>query len=151
MAITPWKDKTNDPLKELWGLDDFFKRTALFPTINRNIAEFGNVWYPCIDVSEDDSNIYLRADLPGINREDIEISMEEDVLTIKGERKIEEEKKGKNHYIIERGYGSFSRSIQLGSGVQQDKINAKYKDGVLEVVLPKTEKEKPKKINISAS
>jgi len=151
MALIPWKDKSADPLKDFFGLDDMFKRTTLVPTLSRSLAEFGNVWYPSIDVSEDDKNVYLRADLPGMKKEEINISMEEDVLVIKGERKIEEEKKGKNHHIIERGYGSFQRSIQLGTAVEHDKINAKYKDGVLEVVLPKIEKEKPKKINIEAT
>ncbi len=147
MAMVPWK-RAEDPLKDFFGFDDALKRLTLFPTMNKTLAEFGNVWYPSMDVSEDEKNLYVRADLPGLKHEDIHLSMDNDTLIIKGERKIEEEKKGKNHHIIERGYGSFQRSIQLGVGVDEAKISAKYKDGVLEVVLPKTAKEAEKKINI---
>lgn len=147
MAMVPWK-KSEDRLGDLFGFDDALRRLTLFPTVNKTLAEFGNVWYPSMDVSEDERNIYVRADLPGMKREEIHLAMENDALVIKGERKIEEEKKGKNHHIIERGYGSFQRSIQLGVGVDETKISAKYKDGVLEIVLPKAAKETGKKINI---
>ncbi|HOD12816.1 MAG TPA: Hsp20/alpha crystallin family protein [Candidatus Omnitrophota bacterium] len=147
MAMIPLK-RTEDPIKDFFGFDDALKRLTLFPTVNKTLAEFGNVWYPSMDVSEDERSLYVRVDLPGLKREDIHLSMENDTLIIKGERKIEEEKKGKNHHIVERGYGSFQRSIQLGVGVDEAKISAKYKDGVLEVVLPKTAKEAEKKINI---
>ena len=147
MAMVPWK-KTEDRLEDFFGFDDAFKRLTLFPTMSKTLASFGNVWYPAIDVSEDERNIYVRADLPGLRREDIHLAMENDTLVIKGERKIEEEKKGKNHHIIERGYGSFQRNIHLGVGVDEGKISAKYKEGVLEVVLPKAAKEEGKKIDI---
>jgi HSP20 family protein len=148
MTLIPWKDKTTDPFKDFLGSDDVFKKLTLFPTLNRSIAEFGNLWYPAIDVSEDEKNVYVRVDLPGVSKDDIDVSIEDDVLTIKGERKIEEEKKGKKYHIIERGYGSFQRMVQLGVIVDQENIKAKYNHGILEIVLIKVEKEKGKKINI---
>ncbi len=149
MSLTPWKNKTEDfLLKDFLGIDDMVKRLALVPSMNKTLAEFGNVWYPSIDVSDDEKNIYVRADLPGLKKEDIHLSIDNDILTIKGERKIEEEKRGKSYHVVERGYGSFQRSIQLSVGVDKDKINAKYKDGVLEVILVKTAKEEGRRINI---
>ncbi len=148
MSIVPWKEKREDSFNNFLELDDMFKRLNIFSSINRTLAEAGNVWYPSIDVSDDDKNVYVRADLPGVNKEDIGLSIENDVLTIKGKRKNEEEKKGKNYHIIERGYGSFQRSIALGVNVDEEKINAKYKEGVLEIFLPKEEREQAKKINI---
>ena len=106
------------------------------------------VWAPDVDIKETDKDIQLRADLPGMKKEDIDISVDEDQLVIKGERKFEKEEKDKDFVRVERSYGSFYRSFNIGVPVKSDQIKASYKDGVLEVVLPKSEAKKPKKIEV---
>ena len=113
--------------------------------------EAQRVWRPRVDVMEDEQEVRVLADLPGIRKEDVTITLENGVLTINGERKVEEEKKDTNLHFSERVYGHFSRSFTIGELVQQDKIQASFKDGVLTVVLPKAEKAKPKKIEIQAA
>ena len=108
------------------------------------------VWAPDVDIKETDKEIRIKADLPGMKKEDIDISVDEDQLVIKGER-IEEEKKDKDYVRIERSYGSFYRSFNIGVPVRSDQIKASYKEGVLELVLPKAEAKKPKKIEIELS
>ncbi len=99
-----------------------------------------------VDVSEDEKNIYIEADMPGVNKEDVKISMDEDVLTISAERSHEEEKKKKDYHRIERSYGSMSRSFTVGDNISADEVDASYDNGVLHITLPKKEPvEKPKK------
>lgn len=107
---------------------------------------------PQFEVSETDGSVMVEAELPGMDEKDIEISVTDHVLTIQGEKKKEAETKKKNYYIAERSYGRFQRSLQLGSGVDTDKVRASFKNGVLTVTLPKTEPEKSKtrKIDIQA-
>ncbi len=105
-------------------------------------------WSPAIDVSETDNEVLVKVDLPGVNPDDIEISLSENILTIKGEKKKEEEEKKENFYRMERYYGSFMRSIQLPCEIEEDKISATYKDGVLKIVLPKKPEEKKKVIKV---
>lgn len=107
---------------------------------------------PQFEVSETDEAVIVEAELPGMDEKDIDISVTNHVLTIQGEKKKEEETKKKNYYIAERSYGRFQRSLQLGSGVDAEKVGAAFKKGVLTVTLPKTEpaKAKTRKINIRA-
>ncbi len=114
---------------------------------NRN----GQGWFPKVDIAENESNFVLSAELPGMNREDIQVSLEDGVLTVSGERKFEEEKEGKNYLHRERTYGRFTRSFQMGKNVQADKISASYKDGVLHITLPKAEEVKPRQIEVTVS
>jgi HSP20 family protein len=107
-------------------------------------------WAPAIDVFEKEDKFVMKAELPGMKEEDIDISIVGDTLTIEGERKAESEVKEDDYYYCERSYGSFSRSIAIPSNVDAQKIEANYEDGVLEVSLPKTSKVKPKKISVSA-
>ncbi len=109
----------------------------------------GIEWIPAVDVSETDSEVIVKVDVPGVNPEDMEISLVDNVLVIKGEKKKEEEEKKENFYRIERYYGSFMRSIQLPCEVEEDKISAVYKNGVLKIVLPKKPEEKKKVIKIN--
>ncbi|PMP69173.1 MAG: molecular chaperone [Thermodesulfobacterium geofontis] len=109
----------------------------------------GIEWVPAIDVSETDNEIVVKVDVPGVNPEDIEISLSDNVLVIKGEKKKEEEEKKENFYRMERYYGSFMRSIQLPCEVEEEKISATYKNGVLKIVLPKKPEEKKKVIKIN--
>ena len=107
-------------------------------------------WAPAIEVFEKEDKFVVKAELPGMTEEDIDISVVGDTLTIKGERKAESEVKEEDYYCCERSYGSFSRSIAVPSNVDAKKIEASYEDGVLEVSLPKAPEVKPKKIAVSA-
>jgi len=118
------------------------------PAWRRERAAFG--WVPTIDVMEKDDKYIVKADLPGMKEEDVDVSVVGDALVIKGERKEESEVKEEDYYCCERSYGSFSRSVALPSNVDADKIEADYSDGVLEVTLPKAAGVQPKKIGVSA-
>lgn len=106
------------------------------------------VWAPALDILEDKDTLVIKADLPGLKEEDVDISVQGNTLTIRGERKQESEAKEKGFYRCERYYGSFQRSLDLPYPVDQSKIKASYKGGVLEVRLPKAEEAKAKKIKI---
>ncbi|MBF0478425.1 MAG: Hsp20/alpha crystallin family protein [Candidatus Omnitrophica bacterium] len=108
-------------------------------------------WVPAVDVLESKDDIVVRADLPGISKEDIQISLEDSILTIKGEKKFAHEEKDKNYYKIERSYGAFFRSVPLPISVDANKVDAKYNNGVLEIKLLKREEAKPKQIKINVN
>ncbi len=108
-------------------------------------------WTPAIDIAEDNDAFVVIADLPGLTKKDISINIKENMLTINGERKIEEKDENKNYCRSERRYGSFKRSFQLTDQVIADKITASFKNGVLTVTVPKAEEIKPKEIEIKVS
>lgn len=122
--------------------DDFFGEQR------RGLAE--GAWLPAVDVSETSDQFVVRAELPGMSQDDIDINVQENVLTLKGEKKQEQKEEKENFHRLERMYGSFSRSFTLPSGVKPEDIQATFKDGVLEVTMPKSEEAKPKKIAITA-
>ena len=103
---------------------------------------------PRVNVEENDNEWILTAELPGVTKDDIELNFRDNILTLSGEKKIEKEDKKKNYHHVERSYGRFSRSFAINSSIVTDKIEAKFKDGILTVVLPKAEEEKPKLIDI---
>jgi len=142
-GITPWR-----PFRELeeWErrLDDLFGR----PLWRLPVEEKG--WIPALDVFEKEDKFVVKAELPGMKEDDIDVSLVGDTLSIRGEKKTETEVKEENYYRCERSYGTFYRSIPLPSNVDADKIEASFEDGVLEVTLPKSAKVKPKKIAVSA-
>lgn len=105
-------------------------------------------WSPAVDISEDEKEYVVKAELPDLKKEDVKVCVEDGDLTISGERKFEKEEKGKKYHRIERSYGSFVRSFTLPEGVSGDKVSASFKDGVLEVHLPKDEKAKPKSVEV---
>ncbi|MEO0081044.1 MAG: Hsp20/alpha crystallin family protein [candidate division WOR-3 bacterium] len=105
-------------------------------------------WSPAIDVEENKDNIIVRAELPGMKKDDIKVGITGDQLTISGERRHEAEEKGKTFHRIERCYGRFQRSLILPADIQADKAKASYKDGILELTLPKSEKAKVREITI---
>ena len=107
-------------------------------------------WLPAFDVSETEEEIIVKAELPGMNVEDIDITLTDGLLTVKGERKMEKEDKGENYHRIERQFGSFSRSFNLGAEVKADSIDASYKDGILTLTLPKAEESKPRRIEVKS-
>jgi HSP20 family protein len=111
-------------------------------------TSFFEGWTPAVDIYEDKDKFTVRAELPGMKKEDISVSLDGDTLTISGERKQEEEKKEGEEYRTERFFGRFQRSITLPAPVQTDKIEASYKDGILTITLPKAEEAKPKQIAV---
>jgi len=129
-------------MDRLW--DEYFgpSRRALQP--------MEEAWMPAIDVSETGERITVKAEIPGMEAKDIDIAIVGDTLTIKGEKKTEREEKEENYHIVERSYGSFSRSMKLPAAVDADKVEATYKNGVLTVSCPKKEEVKPKAIEIKA-
>ena len=106
-------------------------------------------WVPALDVFEDDNNFTVQVELAGMKKEDFDISLQDDVLTISGERKSESEKREGESFRSERSFGAFSRSITLPSPVKAEGVKASYEDGVLTVTLPKAEEAKPKKIQVN--
>ena len=106
-------------------------------------------WAPTMDISETEDQLKVRAEVPGMKPEDIQISLAGDTLTIKGEKKQEKEDKEENYFRVERSYGSFSRSISLPCEIEQDKVEASYKDGVLRITMPKCETAKAREIKIA--
>jgi HSP20 family protein len=105
-------------------------------------------WSPSCDIYETENEIVVKAEIPGVKKEDVKLSIQDNVLTLSGERKFEEETKKENYVRVERGYGSFSRSFTLPPSVDAKKISAEFKDGLLEVKLPKLEEAKPKEVEI---
>jgi HSP20 family protein len=111
---------------------------------------FGQAWVPPVDIYEtEDHEVVLKAELPDLKRDDIQLTFENGVLTIKGERKVEQEVRRENFHRNERHFGTFSRSFTLPNTVDASRISAAYKDGVLTVRLPQREEAKPKQINVS--
>jgi HSP20 family protein len=141
-GMTTWR-----PFREFedWQqqMDDFFGRAVWRPDGEKALM-------PAVDVFEKDDRFIVKAELPGMKEEDIDVSVVGDTLNIKGEKKTESEVKDEDYYRSERTYGSFHRSIGLPSSVDSSKIEANYEDGVLEVSLPKFAEVKPKKIAVSA-
>jgi HSP20 family protein len=111
--------------------------------------DFTSGWAPALDVFEDDNKITVQVELAGMKKEDFDISLQDDLLTISGERKSENEKREGESFRSERFFGAFSRSVTLPSAVKADEIKATYEDGVLTVTLPKAEEAKPKKIQVN--
>ncbi|MGH2575041.1 MAG: Hsp20/alpha crystallin family protein [Ignavibacteria bacterium] len=101
-----------------------------------------NVFTPRVDVTEDNDNLYVQAEIPGVSKNDVKVSVVGDILTISGEKKNEQRDENKNYYRIERTSGSFSRSFTLPAEIISNKISAEFKDGVLNITLPKTEEAK---------
>ena len=147
MAIVRW-----DPFRDVMTLQDRMNRLfdqALSRT--RTDDEEGltaSMWSPAVDIFETPDSIVMKAELPGVSREHIDIQVRDNTLTLKGERKFEREVKDENYLRIERSYGAFQRAFSLSTVIQQDKIKAVFKDGVLEVTMPKAEEAKPKKLKI---
>ena len=108
-------------------------------------------WAPLVDISEDDKEYIIKAEIPEIKKEDIKLHVNDDVLTITGERKYEKEEKNKKYHRVERSYGSFMRSFSLPEDADGTKVAAEYKDGLLKVHLPKSEKAKPKAIEVKVA
>ena len=105
-------------------------------------------WSPLVDIIEDEKEYLIKAELPDMNKEDVRLTVENEVLTISGERTFEKEEKGKKYHRVERAYGSFVRSFSLPEDADGSRVSADFKDGMLQVHLPKSQKTKPKTIEI---
>lgn len=154
-ALTRWEPKMRwNPFKELEELE---KRLSHF--FGHVPASFGEKkeaitvteWAPLVDISEDDKEYVIKAEIPEMKREDIKLHVNDDVLTITGERKYEKEDKNKKYHRVERSYGSFMRSFSIPANADGAKVAAEYKDGVLKIHLPKSEKATPKAIEVKVA
>ena len=142
-----------DPFRELRHLQDEMTRlfTGVRPaSFDREEMAHGS-WAPNVDIYEDTNRLILEAELPGMNRDDFEISVENNVITLSGERKFEKKTEGDNYHRVERSYGSFTRSFTLPQTVTADGAEADFENGVLRVTLPKREETKARKIEISGA
>jgi len=152
-----------DPFRELDRLQNEVNR--LFEGYNSNAdvpaparqssgggaALMARAWSPAVDIAETQNEVVLRAELPGLKQDDIDIELTGDTLTLRGERKFENEERKDNFVRVERSYGRFQRSFTLGVPVQNDQVSATYRDGVLEIHLPKSEQTRPRKVQVSVS
>jgi HSP20 family protein len=142
-----------DPFRDLRNLQDEMTRlfTGVMPaSYNREEMTHG-AWAPSVDIYEDKDRLFLEAELPGMTRDDFDISVENNVITLRGERKFEKKTDGDNYHRVERSYGSFTRSFTLPQTVTADGATADFENGVLRVSLPKREETKARKIEISGS
>jgi HSP20 family protein len=142
-----------DPFRELRSLQDEMTRlfTGVMPAqFNREEMTHG-AWAPSVDIYEDKDRLILEAELPGMNRDDFDISVENNVITLRGERKFEKKTDGDNYHRVERSYGSFTRSFTLPQTVTAEGATADFENGVLRVSLPKREETKARKIEISGT
>jgi HSP20 family protein len=123
----------------------------VFGDVVRRSAEESNLtpWAPAVDIFETEHELVVKADLPDVNPQDLDIRVENNILTIRGERKFENKVKEDNYLRIERAYGAFSRSFSLASSVKSDAIKADYQNGVLTLSIPKREEAKPKQIKVN--
>ena len=139
------------PNTELRRMQREFDRVFndFFPVPHASHATKATTWAPRVDISETEDGYQIIADLPGLNKEDISINFHDGTLTISGERKAETKEEGKNYVRVERSTGEFYRSFTIPTAIQFDRIVANYKDGVLQVEVPKAEEVKPMKVKIS--
>jgi HSP20 family protein len=146
MALVRW-----DPVRELDSLQSDMNRLfdGFFGGRGANSGT-GRRWIPAMDLVETQDHLVLRADLPGMSEDDLDIEIKDGVLTVSGERKAEQGQKEEGFYRVERAFGRFSRSLSLPEGVSADKVNAKFDRGVLEVKIPKPEETKPHRVQIGS-
>ena len=130
-----------DPLANLRMFEDAFSRLLSEPRT-------GRPWSPAVDIFETENDLVLKADIPDVDLKDIEVKVENQTLTIRGERKFEQEQNTKGYHRIERSYGTFVRSFAVPATVDTEKVNAVYKNGVLSISLPKKEAAKPRQVKV---
>jgi HSP20 family protein len=143
MALVRW-----DPVRDLDSLQGDMNR--LFDRFfeGRSGNGVSRRWIPAMDLVETTDHLVLRGDLPGMTEDDVNIEIKDNVLTVSGDRKAENEEKGEGYHRVERSFGSFSRSLSLPRGIDPDKVEAKFENGVLEVQIPKPAEAKPTRVQI---
>ncbi len=146
MRLVRW-----DPFRDLIALED--RVNCLFSGVQAHgsVDASSGEWSPTVDIYEEGHNLLLQADLPGVNKDDVEVQVEGNVLTLRGERRQEKDVKENQYHRLERTYGAFKRSFTLPAGIDRDKIRAEYRDGVLRLTLPRAEEAKPKNIKVLAA
>lgn len=143
MAIIKW-----DPWREIDDMFDRYTRAGCVPGgAGQELARTGD-WTPRVDIAETDNAFLIKAEVPEVKKEDVSITVDNGVLSIRGERKQEKEETGKTFHRIERCYGEFTRNFTLPDNVDESNIKATFKDGMLSLEIPKTEKAKPKAIEV---
>jgi HSP20 family protein len=146
MNIIKW-----DPFKELEDvsnhLNRIFRRSSDSVQASRESMTVAD-WSPSADITETDTAYLIKAEIPGVNKQDVKVSVQDGMLTIQGERKMEKEEKGKKFHRVECSYGSFVRSFRMPDDVDENSVNAEFKDGMLNVTLVKSAKPKPKSIKV---
>lgn len=153
MAMIPYSKKNwlADPFGELESLqremNKLFNTSISHPWQESTLL--GGQWAPDLDIFDSKENILVKADLPGLSKDDIEISVQDNVLMIKGDKKKDEQATDEHYFKTERFYGSFCRTVQLPAGIDTDHVDAAYQDGVLTLTMPKREEAKPKQISIN--
>ena len=149
-ALTRW-----DPFKEMEETQNRLARFLGLPPVRHGNGDKESLtvaeWAPTVDIIEDDKEWLVKADLPEVKKEDVKVTVENGVLTITGERKLEKEEKDKKYHRIERSYGTFLRSFTLPDAADGSKVNADFNNGVLKVHLPKNEKAKQKAVEVKVS
>jgi len=144
MAIIRW-----DPFGDFMTLRDRMNRLFEDMSSSKEEKDFmTRAWAPSVDIYENENEVVLAAEIPGVDEKDVEIKVEDNNLILKGERKFEKEAKEENYHRIERSYGSFFRSFALPAYIEQDKIEAEHENGVLRVRMPKKPELKPRKVKI---
>jgi HSP20 family protein len=148
MTLVRW-----DPFRELEDMSERLNRVFSRPSLRNSGKENLTVadWMPTVDISETEAEYLIKAELPEVRKEDVKVTVENGVLTLQGERRQEKEEKGKKFHRVERSYGSFVRSFSLPESVEESGVKAEYKDGVLNLHLPKSEKVKPKAIDVKVA
>ena len=141
----PWRDLDDWPVR----LGSLFEPALTNGGRDDSFAVAG--WVPVVDISEDEKEYLIKAELPGIKKEDVKVTVENGMLTLSGERKVEKEEKDKRFHRVERSYGSFLRRFTLPDATSVTKVNAEFKDGVLQVRLPKHESAKPEQIEVKVN
>lgn len=143
MALIKW-----EPLREIEDMFDRYTRAMGWPSNRGQELITTGDWSPRVDISETDNEFVVKAEIPEVKKEDVKVSVDNGVLTIQGERKQEKEEKGGKSHRVERYYGSFVRSFTLPDNVDETKVKATFKDGMLNLKIPKTAETKPKAIEV---
>jgi len=148
MSLVRW-----EPVRELNTIQGEINRlfNSFFDTPVGAGEGAGRRWLPAMDLVEADDRYVLRADLPGLSEDDVKIEVEDNVLTVSGERKAEHEQRGEGYHRLERSYGAFSRALTLPDGVDPEAVQAAFDKGVLEVRIPKPEQKQPRRVAINVS
>ena len=146
MQLVRWNPRRNLlswPFRIDRLFDDFFQ-----PTLSAEEGVSMWNWHPVVDIFENDDHVVIKAELPGVDKKDISVDVKDRILTLSGERSSDSEVKEDNYYRKERSYGKFERSFTLPADVDPDKVKADYKDGILQIEIPKPEEHKPKQITV---
>ena len=143
MQLTKW-----DPFREMEDVFDRYSKALSWPRLGGSEIMTGGDWAPRVDIAETEKEFIIKAEIPEVKKEEVKISVDNGILSIRGERKQEKEEKGKKFHRVERYYGSFTRSFTLPDNMNETKIEASFKDGMLNIQIPKSEKSKPKAIDV---